>query len=132
MANGTATAQGSEILPYGASFAIGFVVCLGVTIATGGKEAVDAAAYYSLGIPLMALAMLAIGYVFPKRPWRWTLSMAVGQTAAMLATGSGLSLWPIAMIMMLILSIPQFVAGSVGAYFGKRGARKSAGAAASE
>lgn len=130
MADRAVTERSLEILPYGASFTAGLVVCLALTIASGGKEAVDVDAYYSVGIPLLALAMLALGYVFPKQPWRWTLSMVAGQTAAMLLTGSSLSLFPIAMVFMLVVSIPQFVAGFVGAYFGRRGTRKSSRAAA--
>jgi hypothetical protein len=49
--------------------------------------------------------------------------MAAGQMTAMLLTGSSLSLWPIAIVAMLVLSIPQFAAGVVGSYFAKRGAR---------
>ncbi len=130
MTKGAPTAQSSEIFPYAASFFAGLVVCLGLSIAAGGREAVDTAAYYPVGIPLMALAILALAYVFPKQSWRWTLSMAAGQITAMLLTGSSLSLWPIAMVMMLILSIPQFVAGFVGAYFGRRGAARLKEAAA--
>jgi hypothetical protein len=123
MSQDAARPQSSEFFPYAASSVSGLVVCLGLTIAAGGSEAVDTAAYLPIGVPLMALAILAISYVFPKRPWRWTLSMAAGQMIAMLLTGSGLSLWPIAMVAMLILSIPQFIAGFVGSYLARRGAR---------
>ena len=111
----------SEFFPYAASFSAGLIVCLGLTIVAGGKEAVDTAAYFPVGVPLMALAILALGYLFPHRPWRWTLSMAAGQTSAMLLTGSSLSLWPLAIIAMLVYSVPQFAAGSVGSAIARRG-----------
>jgi hypothetical protein len=116
-------APGSDFFPYAASAAAGLVVCLGLTITAGGQEAVDTSAYLRIGVPLMALAILAVSYLFPTRPWRWTLSMAAGQMIAMLLTGSSLSLWPLAVVAMLFLSIPQFVAGCVGAYLARRGAR---------
>ena len=123
MSNPAAQVPSSEFFPYVASFMAGLVVCLALSFAAGGREAVDTAAYAPLGIPLMALAILALSYLFPQRPWRWTLSMAGGQMVAMLLTGSSLSLWPLAIVAMLFLSIPQFAAGFVGAYFARRGAR---------
>ena len=116
-------APSSAFFPYAASALAGLVVCLGLTITAGGQEAVDTSAYLPIGVPLMALAILAVSYLFPTRPWRWTLSMAAGQMLAMLLTGSSLSLWPIAIVAILFLSIPQFVAGYVGAYLARRGAR---------
>lgn len=123
LSDDTSRAQSGEFFPYATSFMAGLVVCLALSIAHGGQEAVDTAGYVPIGIPLMALAILVVSYLFPNRPWRWTLSMAAGQMTAMLLTGSSLSLWPIAMIAMLVVSIPQFVAGFVGAYFARRGAR---------
>lgn len=120
MSKVAARGESSELCPYAVSFVVGLLVCLGLSIGSGGKEAVDTAAYLPIGIPLMALAILVLSYLFPTRPWRWTLCMAAGQMSAMLLTGSSLSLWPIAMVAMLILSIPQFVAGFVGAYFARR------------
>jgi uncharacterized membrane protein len=118
-------ARGNAFLPYSASFVAGFAVCLALTIASGGREAVDTAGYLTIGIPLMAVTIFAISYAVPARPARWTLSMAAGQMIAMFLTGSGLSMWPIAIVFMLIYSTPQFIAG----YFGSRmGRRRSAGA----
>ena len=123
MSEDAAKASSSDLFPYAASFLAGFVVCLGLTITAGGREAVDTAAYFPVGIPLMALAILGISYLFPNRPWRWTVSMAAGQMSAMLLAGSSLSLWPIAMVFMLICSAPQFVAGIAGSKLARRGAR---------
>src|SRR5688572_23119375 len=120
MSADAAQARGSELFPYAASFIAGLVVCLALTIASGGREAVDSAAYFPIAIPLMALTIFGISYVFPNRPARWTLSMAAGQMIAMLLTGSGLSLWPIAMVAMLVYSLPQFIAGYFGSRMGKR------------
>lgn len=122
MTTDAARAQSSEFFPYAASFLAGLVVCLGLTIVSGGREAVDTAEYFPVGVPLMVLAILAISYLFPDRSWRWTLGMAAGQMSAMVLSGSSLTLWPLAIIAMLVYSIPQFAAGSVGSYLARRGA----------
>ena len=88
MSKEAAQGQNSEFFPYVASFLAGLVVCLALSIAAGGREAVDTAAYAPLGIPLMAVAILALSYLFPQQSWRWTLSMAGGQMSAMLLTGN--------------------------------------------
>ena len=53
---------------------------------------------------------------------RWTLcgaslaalSMAVGQSIALLMGGGSLSLWPLAIVAMTIVSLPQLAAAVVG------------------
>jgi hypothetical protein len=122
MSTNAARAGDGDFFPYAASFSAGLIVCLGLTSVSGGKEAIDTAEYFPVGVPLMTTAILAIAYLFPRRPWRWTLSMAAGQMSAMLLAGSSLSLWPLAIIAMLVYSVPQFVAGTVGAFLARRGA----------
>ncbi|HSE60476.1 MAG TPA: hypothetical protein VLA99_17375 [Nitrospiraceae bacterium] len=99
--------------PFAASAAAGLVVCLAISLVTGRKEAWDSEVYFSMGIPIMCVLIFAIGYRFPERTWRWTLSMAVGQAIAMLSAGNSLSLWPLSLMAMTVLSVPQFVVGSV-------------------
>jgi len=111
---------GQDYFPYAASTLAGMIVCTALTITAGGREAVDTAAYFPVGVPLMATAIFAISYLFPVRPWRWTLSMAAGQMLAMLLAGSSLTLWPIAIVAMLVYSTPQFLAGMAGAGLSKR------------
>ena len=110
----------NDYFPYAASALSGLVVCLALTITSGGKEAVDTAGYFTLGVPLMAVLIFVLSYLFPARAWRWTMSMAAGQLVAMLLSGSSLSLWPIAIIAMMIYSIPQFLAGLAGSRLARR------------
>lgn len=96
------------------------MVCLVISVATGRKEAWDSNAYFSVGIPVMCALIFAIGYRFPERVWRWTLCMAVGQALAMLLAGNSLSLWPLSLVAMTMLSLPQFVVGSVASKLATR------------
>ncbi len=111
-----------DYIPLAASALSGFLVCLVISMATGRKEAWDSGVYFSVGIPVMCALMFAIGYRFPGRAWRWTLSMAVGQTIAMLSAGNSLSLWPLSLLAMTVLSMPQLLAGSIA---GKLALKKS-------
>src|SRR5690554_2585356 len=100
---------------YIASFLCALVVYLSIVMVTGRNEAWDHGSYYVLGIPLMVIAVFAIAYHFPVKPWRWALSMAGGQMVGALLNGSSLSLLPLAVIFMVIISIPQFIAAFWGA-----------------
>lgn len=107
------TYPATTYLPVAASGLGGLVVCLTITLMTGRREAWDSGAYFSIGIPVMCSLIFAISYCWPDRPWRWTWSMAVGQSVAMLLGGNSLSLWPLSLIAMAVLSVPQFVTGVV-------------------
>ena len=100
-------------IPFISSAAAGLLVCLVISLVTGRKEAWDSEIYFSIGIPVMCAVIFAIGYRFPERAWRWTHSMDVGQAIAMLSAGNSLSLWPLSIVAMTVLSVPQFVVGSV-------------------
>ena len=54
------------------------------------------------------------------RPRRWTVSMALGQSVAMLLSGNSLSLWPLSIIAMTVYSLPQFAAGYVASRLSRR------------
>lgn len=109
-----------NLLPYAVTFLCGLVVYLVIVKATGRNEAWDDALYYGLGIPVMCAVAFAIGNLFPGKPWRWALCMAGGQMAGALMNGSSLSLLPLALVFMAIISIPQFAAALVGSRLAAR------------
>jgi hypothetical protein len=109
-----------DYVPFAVSTLSGFLVCLIISMTTGRKEAWDSPVYFSVGIPVMCALMVGIGFRFPDRTWRWTLSMAVGQTVAMLSAGNSLSLWPLSLVAMTVLSVPQLVAGSIASKLAQR------------
>lgn len=100
-------------LPYAVSFIAGLAICLFITLTSGRKEAWDAPLYFTIGIPAMCVVIFAISYKFPQRAWRWALSMAIGQSVAMVLGGGSASLWPLAIIAMTVVSLPQFIAARV-------------------
>jgi hypothetical protein len=105
----------NNLLPYIAAAMGGLMTCMVIALASGRREAWDAGAYYSAGIPIMVVLIFIIAWVFPERPWRWTLAMALGQSLSAFLQGSSLSLFPIAIIFMTVVSIPQFIAGYAAA-----------------
>jgi hypothetical protein len=111
-----------EWMPYAAAALSGLAVCLAISLATGRREAWDSELYFSIGMPVMVVAIFALSYFFPQRAWRWTLSMAIGQSIAMLLGGNSLSLWPLAIIAMLFFSLPQFAFGFAASWLARRNA----------
>jgi hypothetical protein len=111
--------QNSDIIGYVFSALAGFGVCFGITVVTGSKEAWDNGAYFSIGIPIMCLLIFGIGYKFPVKPWRWAAAQAVGQSIAISLAGNSLNLWPLSIMAMSILSMPQLGAAYIGAKLGQ-------------
>ncbi len=99
----------NSALPYAVSFIAGLAICLFITVISGRREAWDSPLYFMVGVPAMCLVIFVLGYRFPQRAWRWALSMAIGQSVAMVLGGGSASLWPLAIIAMTVVSIPQFV-----------------------
>ncbi len=110
----------NNMLPYALSFIAGLAICLFITVTSGRKEAWDAPAYFTVGIPMMCLVIFAISYWFPQRAWRWALSMAIGQSVAMVMGGGSASLWPLAIIAMTVVSVPQFIVAMVASGIAKK------------
>jgi hypothetical protein len=103
-----------DSIAFALSATAGFAVCIAITLATGKKEAWDSGLYFTIGIPLMCVIAFGLGWKFPEKAWRWALGIALGQSVAMLLGGGSLSLWPLAIVAMTILSLPQCVAALLG------------------
>ncbi len=108
------------------AIAAGFGICMAIGVISGRREPWDSALYFTVGIPLMCLVIAWLAYGYPVRAWRWTLSMALGQSLAMALGGGSLNLWPLALIAMIVVSIPQFVTGLIASRVGARAGRRSA------
>lgn len=104
-----------DSIAYALSILTGLAACLAVTLVTGRREAWDSSLYFAAALPAMTIAAFALGYLFPQRAWRWGVAMAFGQSIAMVIGGGSLGLWPLALVAMAIVSIPQIVAAVVAA-----------------
>ena len=110
----------NHVWPYAISFIAGLATCLFITVTSGRKEAWDSPEYFTIGIPAMCLVIFALAYFFPQRAWRWALSMAIGQSVAMVLGGGSASLWPLAIIAMTVVSVPQFIVAMVASSIAKK------------
>jgi hypothetical protein len=89
------------------SIAIGVALEVGVTLASGRREAWDAGVYWTTGLPLAALGAAAIGYLSRGRAWLATVLIVPAQVASMMYRGGGAgSLWPLTLAVSFILSLP--------------------------
>jgi len=111
---------GNNALPYAVSFIAGLAICLFITVTSGRKEAWDSPLYFMAGVPAMCIVIFALSYRFPQRAWRWALSMAIGQSVAMVLGGGSASLWPLAIIAMTVVSLPQFIVAMVASGIAKK------------
>jgi Na+-translocating ferredoxin:NAD+ oxidoreductase RnfD subunit len=80
------------------------------------REAVDVGAYWYFGLPVCYLVAGALGYLGRVRSWRWSLDMLATHSVCMLLfAGSGLNLWPIALVFALVLALPGMLTAWLGA-----------------
>ena len=103
----------NNALPYVISFIAGLAICLFITVTSGRKEAWDSPLYFMIGVPAMCVVIFALSYWFPQRAWRWALSMAIGQSVAIVMGGGSASLWPLSIIAMTVVSLPQFITAKI-------------------
>ena len=82
------------------------------------REAWDTAAYFYVGIPVMALAVGLAAFIRPQRAWRWPLWLVAGHQTGVLLIGlgmqSGLSLILLTLILAVLLTAFFFVPALIG------------------
>jgi hypothetical protein len=88
---------------------------LGIYALSGRQEAWDSTQYWTIGLPLAALASLAIGFLSRHTDWAWTILVVPSQvTTMMVHSGEIGSLWALAALLSAFLSLPFVVAAVVG------------------
>jgi len=113
--------------------ATGLIVWTGLSIwgglgsAEGGlrlREAWDTSAYFTIGIPIMALAVAAASFVRPRRIWRWPLWLVGGHQLGVLLVGlgmqSGLSLILLTLILAVLLAAFFAIPAAIGSMAARR------------
>ena len=102
------------------AFVGGAAIWIGISAATGRREAWDSGIYFSLGMPLACLLAFVLGIVEPARSWRWGVAPFAGQFLAMLLTQGVGNLLPLGVLVFAVLAIPAVIAARVGAAVARR------------
>jgi hypothetical protein len=115
--------------------ATGLIVWTGLSIwgglasADGGfrlREAWDVAAYFYVGLPIMALAVAIAAFLKPERVWRWPLWLVGGHQIGVMLVGLGMQSAPSLLILTIILAILLAAGFAVPAMLGAMAARAMA------
>lgn len=101
-----------------AAAVLGAVVWFGVAASSLGAEAFDEESYFTIGLPIIGIGCAFLGYRVPVRAWRYGL-VAMGSHAVLLLVvsiaGGNLSLLPIGLGLLALISLPMAAAGLAGA-----------------
>lgn len=114
----------SSAVPYIVSFLAGLAICLAGAKLGGRREPWDSSLYFVAGIPIMCVVSFGVAYAYPVKAWRWVAAMALGQSVALLMGGGSLGLWPLAIVAMALLSLPQLAAAIVASNLVRRRSRE--------
>lgn len=106
------------VAPVVIALLIGAALWTIASLASGRREAWDAAVYWALAYPAALVASALLGYFFPVRAWRWPLALFAGQFVAMVIRNGELGgLWPLGLALFGVLSLPAVVAARTAARF---------------
>jgi peptidoglycan/LPS O-acetylase OafA/YrhL len=103
-----------------AAAAGGALIWILISTASGKKEAWDSDLYFSIGIPAVCLLAALLGFLEPKRTWRWGAAPLAGQFLAMLLMVGPGNLLPLGIIVFAVLAIPPILVARLGAYLRNR------------
>lgn len=107
-------------IAHGLALAAGLCIWT-VTAMLGHRiEPWDDPAYWSVGYPAAVAVAGVLGFVFPERAWRWGAVVMFSQVIVMTARGAGLSLLPMGLILLAILSLPPAGAAMLAARMRRR------------
>lgn len=93
---------------------------VGISMVSGRREAFDSALYYQIGMPVICLASAVLGFLEPRKSWRWGALPICGQFFWLLITQGPGNLLPLGMIAFSILSIPSIISARIGAFVGRK------------
>jgi hypothetical protein len=108
---------------YGLALVTGILVWAAVSNATGRREAWDSQWYFLVSIPVVCIVSAVLGFVEPRRAWRWGVVPLVGQFSWMLFTQGPGNLMPLGVVMFGVLSVPSIITARIGAFLGNKRAQ---------
>ena len=99
----------------------GIALELGVQVLGGGRESWDSPAYWTIGLPIVAVISAAFGFLSRERDWLGTVVIVPSQVLTMMARNGEIgSLWPLTIALSSILSTPFVIAAFIGSRFRTR------------
>ncbi|QDU83700.1 hypothetical protein Pla163_08010 [Planctomycetes bacterium Pla163] len=105
-------------LALAAAAATGILTWLGVSYTSLEAEAFDDRTYFTIALPIVAIVCAYLGFSVPVKPWRYGL-VAIGMHGLALlylsSVGPELSMAPVGLAILGVISIPMCLAGMVGA-----------------
>ncbi len=106
--------------------AAGFVGWAVFSLGGARREAWDSSIWWMVVLPLLALAAAILGYLVPRRPWRWAVAIIGGQLLAMIVlrpAGTDLGLFPLTLVLLavlgLIFAVPAVIGGAIARWRGR-------------
>ncbi|MCK5602844.1 hypothetical protein KAR91_13265 [Candidatus Pacearchaeota archaeon] len=111
----------SKHLPLLISAVVGAGTWVGIGTWSGTKEAWDSPLYWSVGFPLMLIAVLLIALKWPEKPGGCGMTVMVAQAfVGFTQAFPHVTLWPFSLLLLLVLSLPLVLAASLGSIIRKR------------
>ena len=90
-----------------------------------GREAWDTSSYLTMFVPALVLFAGALGFLFPRRAWRWGLALFAGQASAAMVLNPTGGLLPLGLIVFGFLSVPAVISATLGAFISRRLLRRA-------
>lgn len=112
------------VLPFTVAVVAGVALWTAAAIAGGRREPWDSALYWSTSYPAALALAVALGLVFPDRPWRWAVALVCSQILVMAASSPSFDLLPLGMIVLAVLSLPAALLAEAGGYVRRRAGRR--------
>jgi hypothetical protein len=101
-----------------AGIVVGVALETGIHVLSGRREAWDSPEFWTIGIPGALVASIAIGFLSRSRNWIWTLVIVPSQVTTMIVRSEEIGgLWPLAVVLSSVLSVPFVIAAFVGSRF---------------
>ena len=91
----------------------------------GTREAWDSSFYWTAAYPAAFAVAAVLGFLAPRRPWRWGLTLMLAQAATMAAAAADFSLLPVGLIVFAVLSVPLCAGAFLGALLQRRRSQPS-------
>ena len=87
---------------------------------TGEPDAWGSSIYYAVGMPLLMVECTFLGYLIPEYWWQWGLTATLSQAIFLIIKWPTSNLLPLALMFLVVLSIPYLVGGFLGVLLRKK------------